>query len=194
MLLTDSIVRAYEVSGYERALELSAEMVRTLIYSTHRIFNEDGSFIFHGVTDEMKAQVSMASFEKDGNKGFILEPEKAYVVHEGHVHSRTVVLLALSMLGQHTGQKDFAEMAVRGLNWLTLNHGSSFGWFAENALIAGRECSEMCCLTDVLGTLLRLVDLGYESYWDAIGRYAVNHLVATQFAKTEKLVEAIGDN
>ena len=194
LFLTDSLVRVYETTGYERALDLAIKIVSMLVASNDRIFNDDGSFIFRGVTDKMKTQVSLTSWVIDGKKEFMLEPEAAYVVYEGHVHSRTVVLQALSMLGGHTGQKDFVEMAARGLDWLTANHGSSFGWFAENALISGKECSEMCCLTDVLGVLLRLVDLGYENYWDLICRYTVNHLFVAQFSKTEKLMDVLEEN
>jgi len=191
-MLPEALVRWHEASGSQKAFDLAVEIAKGCVYSKHRHFNEDGSWVFRGTQADLDKAARADFLQED--EGFKIEPEKAYLATAGHVHSRTLAIWGLILVGRRIGDKKMIDVGRNAFEYLAKHWGSSFGWFAENAVIAGQEVSEMCCLADIIGALTELADLGYTKYWNNIERYARNHLVEAQFENGPEILGVIKDN
>lgn len=190
--LPESLITCYQATGNERALELAIEIARGCAYSMHRYFEDDGTWILDATQEDLDMAARSDFLQED--EGFKLEPEKAYLVTTGHVTSRTMSMWGMIRAGKLAGDKTMTETSRNAFEYLARHWGSTFGWFAENAIIAGRECSELCSLADVVGALIELADCGHTCYWNNIERYARNHLVESQFTNGPEVLAVVGDN
>ena len=171
----EGLVKCFEMTGNEEALNLSISLANKMVYGRDRYFNEDGSF---------------GCWQGEGDlKGRRL---KSYEVTNGHVHSRTNAIFALLQLGILTGNKDYIAFGKKVYDWVR-TQSSRFGWVPENLITPGKESSEMCCFTDMLGIQLLLAKIGYSEYWDHVEQYVRNHLVEAQFIVTPVIKESIMD-
>ena len=191
-VMVQSLVACHEATGNEQALELAVDIAKGCAYSAHRSFGDDGAWIF-GAGESDRDRAARTDFTRE-DEGFSIEPAMAYLVGEGHVHSRTAAIWGMIGAGKLSGDETMVEIARKAFEYLDKNWGSDFGWFAENAVIAGREVSEMCTLADVVGFLIDLADLGHTQYWNQIERYARNHLVESQFNNGPEIREAVGES
>ena len=117
----------------------------------------------------------------------------AYEATNAHVHTRTTAIVGLIHLGIVTGNKDYIEFGKRAYDWMR-SQSSTFGWVPENMQTAGREVSEMCCVTDMIGIQTLLAKAGYSECWDHVEQYVRNHVIESQISAAGSLSDILRDN
>jgi hypothetical protein len=178
----EGLSQTFEITGDEYFLELAEALAKGMCHGAHRYFNDDGSF---GYPDVLMSDRGTAPGE--------IHETAAYEATNAHVHTRTTAVLGLIHLGILTGNKEYIEFGKRAYDWMR-SQSSTFGWVPENMQTAGREVSEMCCVTDMIGIQTLLAKAGYSECWDHIEQYLRNHVIESQIDATGPLSEVLRDN
>lgn len=189
----NAMLWAGKLAGMERAFDLGKELVRSSLDGPFQVLDLDGNFLETGLSKKDEDQLTSGKFQTlDYSE--MAEVGKAWLVVSGHVHTRTLSLQNILMVGLETGQREYVECAKKGIDIILEQCGSSFGWIAENLYTAGIESSEMCCLVDTLLLLVSLAENGYPEYWGTIERFVRNHLVKSQFVLDDAMREVMKEN
>jgi DUF1680 family protein len=155
----EPLVRYYEATGDEKALDFAGQLVRGLLRAPIHFFEPSGAFTLH---------------EKPFHFAF-------------HVHSHAAALIGLLRYAMVTGDEDLIGLGQRAYDWIKKHASTSFGWTCEHypyKTLRG-DYQEVCCMTDVLNLAILLAEAGYERYWNDVERISRNHLVESQITSTE---------
>lgn len=155
----EPLVRYFEESGDEEALDFAGKLVRGLLKAPVHFFEPSGAFVLH-------------------------EDPYHYAFH---VHSHTAALIGLLRYGIVTGDRELIGIGQRGYDWIKKHSGTSFGWTCEHYpyKTLADDTQEVCCMTDLLNLAVLLAEAGYERYWNDVERFARNHLIESQITSTE---------
>ena len=178
----EGLSQSFEITGDEYFLDLAEALAKGMCHGTHRYFNDDGSF---GYPDVLMGEPVAAA--RDSHE------TAAYEATNAHVHTRTTAIVGLIHLGIVTGNKDYIEFGKRAYDWMR-SQSSTFGWVPENMQTAGREVSEMCCVTDMIGIQTLLAKAGYSECWDHVEQYVRNHVIESQISAAGSLSDILRDN
>lgn len=154
----EPLVRYYEDTGDEEALEFAGLLVRGLLDAPLHFFEPSGAFTLH---------------ELPYHYAF-------------HVHSHTGALLGLLRYGIVVGDHELVAIGRRAYDWIKKNSSTSIGWTCEHYPFKtlSDDSQEVCCMVDLLAIAIMLAEAGYEQYWNDVERIARNHLVESQITST----------
>jgi hypothetical protein len=160
----EALVRIYQVTGNQSALELAKAVTHFVVHEAGA-FRDDGSFV---LSDKPIVNVSTAFPESAG-----LWPDP-----RGHFESRLRPVIGVLRYAILTGDRDLVEWSRRVFDWVQSHLGSEMGWYNENASMA--EGCETCGVVCVLEIAVLLARSGYPEYWNIVERIARNHLIESQ--------------
>jgi len=155
----EPLVRYWEETGEEEALDFAGKLVRGLLKAPIHFFEPSGAFTLH---------------EDPYHFAF-------------HVHSHTAALIGLLRYAIAAGERELLSLGQRAYDWIRKHSSTSFGWTCEHYpyKTLHDDHQEVCCMTDVLNLAVLLAEAGYERYWNDVERICRNHLVESQIVSTE---------
>ncbi len=155
------LVRYYQETGNEKALEIASGLTRYIVYGSHS-FGEDGSF--SGISDDCFGGGVM----------------------DGHTHSRLGTVAGILRYAGLVNNCELFKWGKMVYDWFVQNHCSSFGYspeFIGRYGIANEGC-ETCTITDQLYCAILLAEGGYPEYWNDVERITRNQLIEQQLIDT----------
>jgi len=105
----------------------------------------------------------------------------------GHGHATLHALWGVAHLGAITGEGRYTQFAKSSLDWM-LAQGTGAGWFPA-APDWATNCSETCCLSDIMSIAALVARAGYPEYFDYVERFLRNSISNLQFIVTPAFEE-----
>ncbi len=115
--------------------------------------------------------------------GVRFEPDGSFRLPDGksvaHSHATLHAIWGIADLGVALGEPRYLDFARRSWEWM-LSRGTGTGWFPAMP----DNCSETCCVSDMMSIAALLGQGGRPEYYDCVERYLRNTISNLQFILT----------
>jgi hypothetical protein len=158
--LLQALSQYYQATGYQPALTFASKLAHYL-KDRAGVFDQQGRFL---------AQE--------------LNTPPGYKYKHFHHHTNSVMALAEYALA--TGKREFAEFARKGYEFARAVGNPVVGFSPEyitsgsDPPYRGFECTEGCCVADMIALQVKLTKAGVGDYWDDLDRTLRNQFAAMQ--------------
>jgi hypothetical protein len=111
--------------------------------------------------------------------GLRFKPDGRFDQPQGQSHVTMHAVWGIAHLGVLTGEAKYVDFAKRVWDGL-LRRGTGTGWFPALPI----NCSETCCISDMMSNAALIAHGGYPEYFDYVERYQRNYIGNLQFFVT----------
>jgi hypothetical protein len=155
----EQLVRYWEVSGDQEALDFAIALTEGLIASPELLADQ---------------------------RGAVIHPNGEFA---GHMHSTLHGVWGVAHLGAVLKEARYTEWAKRVYDFANVHSTGTGWVSAAMWDLPVRLLSETCATSDMVSLASWIARAGYPEYWDHVERYIRNYLVESQFFLTKEYTE-----